>query len=458
MSIVKAYIVPHPPLIMSEIGKGKEEVVQKTIDSYREVAKEIKEINPETIVIISPHAQMYSDWFHIISKEKIKGSMENFKRDDIHFEENNDLELLNTLNEITKKNSFPSGKIDRGTQILSHGEMVPLYFIEKEWKDFKVMVVGLSGLPLIKHYELGIYLNQAIEKLGRKVVLIASGDLAHTLKEDGPYGFQEYSPIYEKEIENIIKEADFKKLMQYKPSILEKIGDCGHRSFTIMAGCMDQKEVKTKIYSHEDATGIGYLVASITPEEESLERDFLNQTLTEEKERIQNIIKKEDKYISLARNTINNYVKNKTKTEGKYPKKNHYGVFVSIMEHNQLRGCIGTIIPVRNSIEAEIVENAIEAATKDPRFTPIQEEELEYLEIHVDILKKPVVAKSIYELDPKKYGIIVLTNTKRGILLPNLEGIDEAEEQLKVALRKANISENEKYIIEKFEVERHEVK
>ena len=481
MSIIKSYILPHPPLIIEEIGKGKEEIVNKTIDSYKEVSKEIKKIKPETIVIISPHTTMYSDWFHIISSETITGNLKEYGVD-IEFNEENDLELINTFDEIVKKEKFPAEILKKGNQYLDHGEMVPLYFIEKELKKFKVMIIGLSGLPLIKHYELGIYLNKAIEKLNRKVVLIASGDLSHTLKEDGPYGYNKYSPIYEKEIEEIIKDGDFKKLMNYKSSDLEKIGDCGHRSFTIMAGCFNKKDIETIVYSHEDATGVGYLVGKITPLRNNEERDFLKQQLTEEKKRIDSIKEKEDEYIKLARkaieaavnnkemeierenyldkakNAIKDYVINTKDGIKNYPKLPHYGCFVSITKFNELRGCIGTIIPLYKKIEDEIIENAKQAATQDPRFPKITKDELDYLEIHVDILQKPTEAKSVYELDPKKYGIIVMTNEKKGVLLPNLDGVDDVDTQIEIALHKAGINDKEQYIIEKFEVERHEVK
>ena len=234
MSIIKSYIVPHPPMIIENIGKGREKEIQKTIDSYQEVAKEIKDIKPETIVIISPHTTMYSDWFHIISKEEITGNLKEYDCD-ISFEEKNDKELIEALNEIVKEKDFPATLIKKGKQELDHAEMIPLHFIEKEYNDFQLVVIGISGLNLLKHYELGMYLKEAIEKTNRKVVLIASGDLSHTLKEDGPYGYKEEGPIYEKEIESIIKEGNLDKLMDYSNTTLEKIGDCGHRAFTILS-------------------------------------------------------------------------------------------------------------------------------------------------------------------------------------------------------------------------------
>ena len=107
-------------------------------------------------------------------------------------------------------------------------------------------------------------------------------------------------------------------------------------------------------------------------------------------------------------------------------------------------------------VAEEIVENGISAATKDPRFSPVLPEELESLEISVDVLGKPEKIRSKDELDVKKYGVIVTKGFRRGLLLPNLDGVESVDEQLSIALRKAGLSEREKnFEMERFEVVRH---
>jgi AMMECR1 domain-containing protein len=123
-----------------------------------------------------------------------------------------------------------------------------------------------------------------------------------------------------------------------------------------------------------------------------------------------------------------------------------------------LRGCIGTIIPTKENVAKEIIDNAISACSRDYRFDKVNAYELDYLIINVDVLKEPVKIESIDELDVYKYGIIVSTNNKRGVLLPDIEGVDTISEQIRIAMKKGNISNDEEYIIEKFEVERHELK
>ncbi len=115
------------------------------------------------------------------------------------------------------------------------------------------------------------------------------------------------------------------------------------------------------------------------------------------------------------------------------------GVFVSLHKKGRLRGCIGTYLPVRKNIAEEIVENAISAATRDPRFPPVQARELKDIEISVDVLSEPEPVKSLDELDPKKYGVIVSKGSRRGLLLPDLEGVDSVEYQLEIAKQKAGL-------------------
>ena len=132
------------------------------------------------------------------------------------------------------------------------------------------------------------------------------------------------------------------------------------------------------------------------------------------------------------------------------------GVFVSLHRDGRLRGCIGTIQATRKNIAEEIVENAISAATRDPRFSPVGPEELETLEISVDVLGDAEKIRSKDELDVKRYGVIVSKGFKRGLLLPNLDGVDTVDEQVAIALRKAGLSEKEKdFEMERFEVVRH---
>jgi AmmeMemoRadiSam system protein A len=131
------------------------------------------------------------------------------------------------------------------------------------------------------------------------------------------------------------------------------------------------------------------------------------------------------------------------------------GVFVSIKKHGELRGCIGTIFPTQPNAAEEIRNNAIAAAFQDPRFDPVQEEELDELTYSVDLLKAPEAIQGIEELDPKRFGVIVRQGRRTGLLLPNLEGVETVEEQVAIAKRKAGIGQEESVEMERFEVIRY---
>jgi AmmeMemoRadiSam system protein A len=162
--------------------------------------------------------------------------------------------------------------------------------------------------------------------------------------------------------------------------------------------------------------------------------------------------------VKLAKDTVESYV-----TEGKvgFPKeltpemKEKAGVFVSIKKRGQLRGCIGTFQPTRQNVAEEVVNNAIASATQDPRFPPVSKDELKELSYSVDVLTEPVAVSKIEELDPKKYGIIVQCGWRKGLLLPDLEGVDTVDEQIEICRNKAGIGPNEPIKLYRFEVRRY---
>lgn len=131
------------------------------------------------------------------------------------------------------------------------------------------------------------------------------------------------------------------------------------------------------------------------------------------------------------------------------------GAFVSLHKGSELRGCIGTIEPVRRNLAEEVIANAVSAASRDPRFPPVRSDELEDLDISVDVLSEPEPVKSIAELDPRVYGVVVQSGYRRGVLLPDLEGVDTVEKQLAIALQKAWIDPREPYQIYRFRVNRY---
>ena len=455
------FIVPHPPMIVPSIGKGSEKQVQATIDAYQKVAKEIASLKPETIIITSPHAIMYMDYFHISPGSRAQGSFYQFGVDEVKFDQEYDEELVQTIEMLSENQDFPAGTLGERDNRLDHGTMVPLWFIEQEYSDFKLVRIGLSGLPLIEHYRFGQIIQEAIEKCGRNVVFVASGDLSHKLQPHGPYGFAKEGPEYDERLMTVCEKGDFGELLKFDEAFCERAAECGHRSFVIMAGAFDGISVEAKAYSHEDVTGVGYGICSFYPTGKDESRHFLDNHLENTRKELEEKENHSDAYVKLARASVESWIKSHKKLElpSDLPKElleTKAGAFVSIHEHGSLRGCIGTIAPTTGCVAQEIIDNAISASSRDPRFSPIREEELPYLDISVDVLGEAEEIKSKEELDVKRYGVIVSSGMRRGLLLPDIDGVDTIDQQVSIALQKGGIDEDEPYKLERFEVIRHE--
>jgi AmmeMemoRadiSam system protein A len=162
--------------------------------------------------------------------------------------------------------------------------------------------------------------------------------------------------------------------------------------------------------------------------------------------------------VRLAKRSVESYVKQGKVIQAKRltpEMKPKAGVFVSIHKGGELRGCIGTIEPQRNNVAEEIITNAISSASRDPRFYPVTPDELGDLEYSVDVLTKPRPVKSRKQLDARRYGVIVEAGSRRGLLLPDLQGVDSADYQIDICRQKAGIMPGEPVKLYRFEVERY---
>ena len=434
MSIAAAFMVPHPPLIVPAVGRGREREVAATIRAYEKVAEQIADIKPETIIISSPHSVMYYDWFHISPGSGASGSFADFGAPQVCFDEDYDSGLVKLIERLAAEQHIPAGTQGEQDPSLDHGTMVPLWFIRQRYKGGKIIRIGLSGLPLETHFRLGKLIAEAVDQLGRRAVYVASGDLSHKLKSSGPYGFAPEGPEYDRKVMDVCSRGAFEELLSFDESFCRRAAECGHRSFVIMAGALEGMNIRAEQLSHEDVTGVGYGICTFIPSE--------------------------DPYVRLARMPIETYVSTgkKLSVPGDIPdemKNTRAGAFVSIHKNGGLRGCIGTITATRQDLAEEIIQNAISASTRDPRFPAVTEDELPYLEINVDVLTEPEEIASPRELDVRRYGVIVTSGWKRGLLLPDLEGVDTVDQQIEIAMMKGGITYDDDITLERFEVIRH---
>ena len=460
MPILAAFMVPHPPMIVPAVGQGSEEQIAETTRAYERVADEVAALAPDTIIITSPHSVMYADYFHISPGGAAAGSFRRFRAPEVRFSECCDTALVRRICELAEASKLPAGTLGERDSELDHGTMVPLWFIRQKYAGGKLVRTGLSGLPLTEHYRLGQLLALAVEDTGRRAVLIASGDLSHKLQEYGPYGFASEGPEYDRRIMDVCGRAAFGELFDFDDNFCEKAAECGHRSFVILAGALDGLRVRAEVLSHQDVTGVGYGICTFYPEGEDENRRFLQAFMEKTERECREKAEKSDAYVKLARASVEAWVRRRERLavpEG-LPEElltRRAGTFVTLHKHGKLRGCIGTILATQESVAEEILQNAVSACSRDPRFPPVTEDELNALEISVDVLGELEPIDSPEELDVKRYGVVVSHGRKRGLLLPNLDGVDTVEDQIRIARQKGGIRASEPYRLERFEVVRH---
>jgi len=277
--------------------------------------------------------------------------------------------------------------------------------------------------------------------VGRPVAFVASGDLSHRLKPEAPAGYNPGAHVFDEEVVAAINDNEPERIVQIDPELRRMAGECGYRSMLVALGAARELPPAGDVLNYEAPFGVGYLVAQVT-NVKAAKRDQA-QDITQ-----------------LARRSIETYVRTGNRIE---PPSNTSGLlgvraacFVSLKTlEGDLRGCIGTIEPTEDTLAEEVISNAINACTRDPRFSPVKEEELASLRYSVDVLTAPE-ATTFGDLNPSVYGVIVEDDqgVRRGLLLPDIEGVDTAAKQVEIATRKAGIPSGAAVNLFRFSVQR----
>lgn len=454
--IQKAYFMPHPVSIIPEVGKGQESATIKTSNACDYIAQQVCKFLPDNIILISSHGTAYEDFIHISQGKTLKGSFGAFGVEELSYEFNTDIELVDRIIQIAKYHGIESGGPSVRNDELDYGALVPLYFITKYYRDFKLTRVSIAGLPLERLYLFGYCIQNVAYQMNKKIIVIASGNLSHKLN-NSPHGYSKVGEEFDEKVNQIVEEANFKMLIEMDESFCDAAQECGIRSMAILAGTLNGFGVNSKILSYEKPYGVGYLTAELNLDKEDSTRDLVSFYNSKQKQEIKDVRKAESIYVKLARQSLEYFVKHRKILElpENLPEKNinnRAAVYVSIMKWGQLRGCMGTITPTHENLGKEIIHDAIDAGIYDPLFNPVQEHELENLVYYVDILGEPEEIKGIEELNLSRYGVIVSIGNRVALVLPKMIGINTIEKQVELALLRAGIQKNEKYLLERIEV------
>lgn len=481
--------MPHPPIVMEEFSDPERKKAGCTIEGMTSLAKIVAKVRPETIIYITPHGNSFSNGTCIIGDSTLEGNLSSFGRADIHYKKNINQTLSDLIYDALEAHDFVCVNMTQelaksyGINVkLDHGVIVPMSFIDKYYDTYRIVHITPGHTPLEENYYIGKLIKDVVDQYThqdpRKVMVVISGDMSHALSDSGPYAYNPCGPQFDQLMRNAFMQRSPIELIKLKSSFVEDAAQCGLRSYLMGFGYMDGLDLTSKVVSYEGPFGVGYLCGYLASDMVVATHSIMDNkghyTTKSYIPTIENMLDqryderlaKEDDYIRLARSTIEYYVKTHKKPEFdahcyssefiQAAQSIQRGAFVSIHNKGQLRGCIGTIEANCDNLIDEITYNAISACSADPRFHGIEEEELKDIDIKVDVLYPIEAIQDECDLDVKRYGVVVEQGYKRGLLLPNLEGINTVSEQISIAKQKAGIVSG-KINLFRFEVERHEV-
>src|SRR5689334_15091327 len=437
--LVFSGIAPHPPIMVPEVGRESIAGVIDSIDAMSELTKRLIDSGAESVIVISPHAPLAVDAFVAYEGPQVSADFSHFNAPDTYFSLPVDEELLAAIREVAAATRFEVTTLPEHE--LDHGTAVPLYFLLRNGWRGKVVTLGYSFLSNDEHLRFGSCIRSAVDQVGRRVAFIASGDMSHRLKPQAPAGYNPDAHVFDEQVVEALRSNDPQRIVDIDFNLRRLAGECGFRSMLVAIGACSELPMSCEVLSYEAPFGVGYLVAQLTnqpagPHIEELSLPGLAREAVETFTRSGEILSPPQSAQTLLTTRAPCFVSLKTL-------------------NGELRGCIGTIEPSRDTLAEEIIANAISAATNDPRFEPVEPEELSNLRYSVDVLFPPEETV-LEDLDPSVYGVIVedKTGVRRGLLLPDIPGIDNAEQQVEIAARKAGIARDEPVRLYRFRVER----
>ncbi len=423
-------VVPHPPVLVPEIGGERLRELEATIAAMAALAAEVRALRPRTVVIVSPHGEVMPGAVGVEQAPRLEGDFGAFGRPDCGFSMDNDLMLARTVAELAKNAGLPVRLGEGGGRSLTrparlhYAFLVPWYFLAKAGVEARCLPLTVAGLPTATLYRAGSLLTVAAEQTATGIVVLASADLSHRLTADAPAGYHPKGREFDAEVIGALRDGEPRRIVELDPNLAEQAGECGWRPIVMALGSLAGRRFESRVLSYEGPFGVGYGVAILVPSPG-------NGT----------------DLAGLARRALATYLR-----EGRVPEETQdagpavrirAGAFVSIKHRGRLRGCMGTVEPTCSSLADEVARNAVRAGTEDPRFPAVTLAELDALEFVVDVMGELEPVRSVDELDPRCFGVLVRCGARSGVLLPALEGVKTREEQLEIALAKAGLRGDE---------------
>ncbi|MFA6431433.1 MAG: AmmeMemoRadiSam system protein B [Candidatus Margulisiibacteriota bacterium] len=256
MSIVFGTILPHPPILVPEIGKIRLKEAEKTKKAFEEIGRKIKALDFDTLIVITPHGNVGQASVPVYTGRVFEGDFSSFGyKQKYNFKGDAELGLA-----IVKDTHLASACPET---LLDHGALVPLHYIQASGIKKPILPIAVAFMPLSKLFEFGKALKQTVGRLGRKVVIVASADMSHRLTQDAPAGFSPRGKDFDQKLVELVKNYDVKGLLSFDPELAEDAAQDSLWSIAILLGAMDGSQITAEVLSYEGPFGVGYMVAAL---------------------------------------------------------------------------------------------------------------------------------------------------------------------------------------------------
>lgn len=437
--IAVAALMPHAPVLIPAVGRGRERDAAATVQSMRNVSRRLLAAKPARIILISPHSPRRAGWFGWWGGQRLQGNLEKFGCPEVNLDLPNDAEFLQCLR--GQSASLGIGFWEITDASLDHGALVPLAFlVESGWAG-PTAVLGLNYPGEAGLEALGLGLARAAATIQGPIAVVASGDMSHRLRQGAPAGFHPRASEFDQTFVDLLRRGDYGGLAHLDPALQSLAAEDVVDATRVVTAAVGKEAAQPEVFSYEGPFGVGYCVAVLY---ESLEgRGCDGESLPD--------IAKQAVASRLAGTRPEPIA-----ASGEYLARRR-GVFVTIRnQQGELRGCRGTLEPQHANLVEETQSIALCSAFNDRRFESVRPEELPELHFEVSVLREPEEVDSTDQLDPEVFGVVVTAaDGRRGVMLPQVDGLDTVEKQLEATRRKAGIGLQEPIKILRFQVDKY---
>ncbi|HVV70500.1 MAG TPA: class III extradiol ring-cleavage dioxygenase family protein, partial [Verrucomicrobiae bacterium] len=401
--VVFAALMPHPPILIPAVGRKQLKSASGTVAGMRLAALRLNRRQPETVVVISPHSPRKPSHFGLWSDSRLSGSFSRFGAPLVGLEFLNDLALVAELEAQARRVGIRTWEIN--TQPLDHGALVPLWYLAEEgWRGpAAVLSLNYQGEGCLR--EFGRALHRAAIRLGRRIAVIASGDLSHRLTLDAPAGYEPRARDFDREFIVCLRQGAYRDLEKVNPKLRNVAGEDALDSTLVAVAAANWEATGHEVLSYEGPFGVGYGVAILFDLESAVPR-LQGAPLPERcrkiwgeilpwvaRQSLRAVLFETGEHLPTAQNDC---------------LKAQRGVFVTI-NHASFghRGCAGTLSPSCQNVVAETRRAACSAAFGDPRFPPVAWQEFSSLQLEVSVIEPMEEVTSKAQLDPERFGVVV---------------------------------------------------